>query len=539
MFKLRPYQTRAHELTIKHLADHRASRPIVSAACGAGKSVLIAKLAEHFIETTSGAVVILSSRKEILEQNASKLPGHLVGLFSAGLRKRQLDRRITIASVQSLRGHAKRLPKVSAIIIDECHVFGEAYKTLVDQIVERNPQARVIGYTGTPYLGDANRTHLWMVPDKQRVFTGVCSEISVGELLRDGYLCPLKPYRTEHRLSTEGVNIDNRTGDFQQNQLQAAVDTDDTNDAVIREMIDIVRWDNRCHTLVFCTGVEHARHICEGLKRKGQSAAMIHGGTPSTERADLIASFKRGDLSWLVSVETMTTGFDAPIADSLVFLRPTFSAVLYLQIIGRVMRLHPSKTDSLVIDFTNNTTETFPPVDEIEGNAPKLKSGEAPTKICEECFSIVLAGLKICPTCGFEFQFQQREDGMQFDSNTGLLVSGVIKNEDGSRTYPVERVEYETTVTSKGHPALIARYHSPGRASPVASTYYNLWHHSAAVVRRDSEMWLRRQKYPGGSVPLSAQEALARAEMGALKVPSTVTVRPGSPWPVRFGPAKP
>ena len=198
------------------------------------------------------------------------------------------------------------------------------------------------------------------------------------------------------------------------------------------------------------------------------------------------------------------------------------------------MRLHPHKTDCLVADFTDTSLE-MGPVDEIEGNAPKLKSGEAPTKVCEECFSIVLAGLKICPTCGFEFQFQQREDGMQFDSNTGLLVSGVIKNEDGSRTYPVERVEYEAVTTAKGHPALVARYHSPGRASPVAISYYNLWHHSAGVVRRDSEMWLRRQKNPGGSVPLSAQEAVARAEMGCLKTPRTVTVRPGSPYPIRFG----
>ena len=55
------------------------------------------------------------------------------------------------------------------------------------------------------------------------------------------------------------------------------------------------------------------------------------------------------------------------------------------------------------------------------------------------------------------------------------------------------------------------------------------------MYARDSERWLRRQKNPGGSVPLSAQEALARAEMGALKVPKTVTVRPGSPWPIRFG----
>ena len=56
----------------------------------------------------------------------------------------------------------------------------------------------------------------------------------------------------------------------------------------------------------------------------------------------------------------------------------------------------------------------------------------------------------------------------------------------------------------------------------------------AGAVKRDSERWLRRQRNPGGSVPLSAQEALVRAEMGALKTPRTVTVRPGSPWPIKF-----
>ena len=129
---------------------------------------------------------------------------------------------------------------------------------------------------------------------------------------------------------------------------------------------------------------------------------------------------------------------------------------------------------------------------------------------------------------------EQRDNQQQFDPTTGLLISGVTKNEDGSKTYPVEKVEYELRTTAAGNPALVANYLSPGRRSPVATEYYNLWHHSAGAVKRDSERWLRRQRNPGGSVPLSAQEALVRAEMGALKTPKSVTVRPGSPWPIRF-----
>jgi len=269
------------------------------------------------------------------------------------------------------------------------------------------------------------------------------------------------------------------------------------------------------------------------LRAIGEQAEVVLGDTPSVERERILTRFKAGSLKYLVACEVLLVGFDAPICDGIANLRPSKSALVWVQLLGRGMRLFDGKLDCLVADFTDNAVE-FGPVDEIEGQPPKLKSGEAPTKQCEECFSIVLAGLKFCPVCGFEFTFEARDNAQQFDAATGLLISGVIKNEDGSRTYPVERVEFETRTTAKGDPALVASYHSPGRASPVAISYYNLWHHNAGTVRRDSEMWLRRQKNPGGSVPLSAQEALARAEMGCLRVPKSVTVRPGSPYPIRF-----
>jgi DNA repair protein RadD len=182
------------------------------------------------------------------------------------------------------------------------------------------------------------------------------------------------------------------------------------------------------------------------------------------------------------------------------------------------MRLHPGKDNCLVADFVGNV-ERHGPIDEIEGQAPKLKLGEAPTKMCDECYSLILAGLRICPVCGYEFEFQSKP-GQTYDPDTGLLLSGVVKNEDGSRTYPVERVDYEIRTTKNGAPALVANYLSPHRTTPVATDYYNLWHHNASAAQRDALRWLRRQAREGGSVPLTAQEALARAEMGALRIPA-------------------
>ncbi len=240
-------------------------------------------------------------------------------------------------------------------------------------------------------------------------------------------------------------------------------------------------------------------------------------GSSGTHPEDLVASL---------------VGFDAPAVDGIANLRPTKSGLVWVQLCGRGMRLHPGKDDCLVADFTDTSIE-MGPLDEIEGNAPKLKGGEAPTKICPECFSIILAGLKFCPTCGEEFIFAEHE-GQQFDPNTGLLVSGVIKNDDGTRTYPVSDVQYEVRNTTAGAPALVAKYMSPGRATPVATEFLNLFHHNSNVANREAARWLRRQKFEGGSVPLTAQEALTRAEMGALRTPKSVTVKPGSPWPVRF-----
>lgn len=870
--KLRPYQRRLIDVALKHLFDFPQAVPLIVAPTASGKSVIVAELCVELGKTASGMVLVLTHRRELVEQNAAKLPEHIqVGVYSAGLGKKEL-RRVTVAGFQSIRKQAAKLPKVSYILIDEAHFALTGYKEFIDAVKEKSPEVRVIGLTATPYDGSANRTALHLLPADKRIFTGVGAEVTMGELLRDGYLCPLVPYSPDNKLDTSGVEMDNRTGDFAVGQLQRAVDTDEINGPVAREIAGI--FANRNAVMVFCAGVDHANHIRDALVALGEEAEVVLGDTPAAERERRLIAFKTGKLKYIVACEVLLVGFDAPICDGIANLRPSKSALIWVQLCldseteiltshgwkgpnemrvgdcalaldeisgkgvwspveevihrpmnpgekwveysapranfrvtdqhrmlysaetfsngyeprtgpavemaalkggvrmptavrvdqvgvpltddelyfigmmmtdgtwgrvraeisqserhpeiiekieqtlnnmgvhwvkkaveppsdcakikqrnrrwvyrmpmnftkegvagigyllpylskdlapalfamskhqfetlvsgmfdgdgfkvskcpstnwtprslticsarklvidrlqalgamngytanvrsekngsihfitltdkdwrsvggsgarpqievlpatdemvwcvrtgagtivtrrrgkvtvmgncGRGMRLYDGKINCLMADFTDTSIE-MGPLDEIEGNAPKLKTGEAPTKVCEECYSILLAGLKFCPVCGFEFEFAPHVDGRQFDATTGLLISGVVKNEDGTKTYPVDRVDYEVRTTAKGDPALVAKYMSPGRASAVATDWYNLWHHSAGVVRRDIERWLRRQKNPGGSVPLTAQEALCRAEMGALKVPKSVTIKPGSPFPIRF-----
>lgn len=524
MLTPRPYQQRAADLAIGALDQSETAAPIVAAACGAGKSVIISVIADALMRASmsAGRILVVTHRAELVAQNHDKLPRHLKGsIFSATIGKKDVTGDVIFANIQSIQRQWHKLPRLQAILIDECHVAGKMYAEFIANVRRVSPHVRVVGLTATPYSGSGVWLH--MLPTN-RIFTGISSEVGIGELLSQGHLCPLTPYRTDARLSTEGVRLDVRTGDFAQNQLQAAVDVPE----LVQSCADEIRqiFAERKSVLVFCSGVEHAHHVATAL-----GGAVVTGETPKGERSEIVARFRTGKLKYLCSVDVLTTGFDAPNTDGIANLRPSRSPLIWSQLLGRGMRPHELKSDCVVADFTDNS-EFFPPLDEIEGRPPQNSKGEAPTRVCDGCFNIILACLRKCPHCGMEYEFEEHQ--RRLDPNTGLLISGVVKNPDGSRTYPVDRVEYRRETTNAGDPALVAEYFAPNRITPVATEYYNIWHHKASVAQRDGEKWLRRLAIPGG-IPTNVVEALVRAQFGALKVPSSVTIAPGSIYPIRFG----
>ena len=518
--KLRPYQDHAVTLLLEHLDAYPEATPIGWLPTGAGKSVVAAALASELVAAHKKAVLVVTHRRELVQQNSDKLPRHIHGsIFSAGLGKKDLSGQVIFAGIQSLAKHAHKLPRLGAIIIDEPQWATAGYFEFIEKVREFSPRVRVIGLTATPFTGNGTWLHM---QEKHRLFSGIAAEVSLAELLRDGYLSPLTPYRTGTQLNVSGVDVDRRTGDYAQAAMQAAIDIDDTNARVAAEIVSI--FADRNSVLVFCGGVEHTKHMAEALRQHGETVAVVLGNTPMKERDKLIADFRAGRVKYLCSCEVVLVGFDATNTDGIACLRPTMSPLIWVQLLGRGMRIHPGKEDCLVADFTRNS-EDFPPVDEIEGHPPKEKSGDTPTKMCDECFSLILAGLRICPVCGHEFEFVARE--RQYDPETGLLISGVIKEADGSKWYPVERVEYDSRVTRNGAEAIVASYFSPGRKTRVAEDWYNLFHHTPSVANRDLMKWMKRQ-LAAGPAPMNAREALARAELGGMKEPKMVKVKPGS-----------
>jgi DNA repair protein RadD len=353
-------------------------------------------------------VLMLTHVKELIEQNAEKMrqhwPGAPMGIYSASIGKKQLGEPITFAGIQSIRTKAKQIGHVDLVIIDECHLVNHknegSYRQFLADLKAINPALRVIGLTATPYrLGHG------LITDKPALFDDLIDPVSIEELVFKGYLATLRSKVTRAKLDTSGVH--KRGGEFIESELQAAVDTDDNNQNVVREIIELA--GDRKAWLLFCTGVKHAHHVAEVLRQRGVAAECVTGETPKKERERLLSEFKAGRLRALTNANVLTTGFDYPDIDLIAMLRPTMSASLYVQMAGRGMRVKSHIDHCLVMDFAGVVathgpiTAVHPPKKSGDGN------GETPVKVCDNCGELCAIAVAICPACLTPFPEPERK----------------------------------------------------------------------------------------------------------------------------------
>ncbi len=178
------------------------------------------------------------------------------------------------------------------------------------------------------------------------------------------------------------------------------MNTDSCVSDAVAEIVSMAH--DRKAVLIFCAGVAHAESVMKELRQYSNSVAGVFGDTLPFLREETLADFKAGKLKYLVNVGVLTTGFDAPITDCVVLLRPTNSPGLYYQMVGRGFRLHPEKENCLVLDFAGNI-ERHGPVDMIEVSPIDNPSKEKRGKTCPECREVVATSAVICPACDHHF----------------------------------------------------------------------------------------------------------------------------------------
>lgn len=396
--ELRSYQQAAVDAVWEAIRARKAN-PLLVLPTGSGKSLVIAELCRVAWEQWGGRSIVLCHRKELIQQNAAKiqslLPGADVGLYSAGLRQRETEAPVIVAGIQSVSDLALEFGGRQLVIVDEAHLIspreGSRYQTFFETLRIASPKFRLIGLTATPF-----RTGEGEVTDNG-IFSEISYEAQIEELINAGYLAEVTN-KLATTIDTSGVQV--RNGEFVAGQAERAFMAGNLVSEACGEIV--VKTGGRRSIVVFCCGVDHAYAVTDALSQlSGERVGLVVGDTPALERETTIRDFRAGTLRWLVNVDVLTTGFDAPNIDAIAVLRPTKSAGLFAQMCGRGFRTCEGKQDCLVLDFGGNADRHGCLDDPLYG---RDKGSPQNAKVCEECDALNRPGATNCKACGAEFQ---------------------------------------------------------------------------------------------------------------------------------------
>jgi len=398
----RPYQ-------LKAIADLRASvasgkrAPVLVMPCGMGKTIVAANLILGAVDK-GRKVLFLAPRRELVFQTSEKLTALAIphGIMLAGERPSMMPD-VQVASVQTLfaryfRDHddgafARELPPADLIVVDEAHSNMSAMTT---RILAAYPNAVRIGLTATPARSDGRGLG--------EHYDDMVFGPSVADGTDMGMLVPLR-YFGANKADLSKVRM--QAGDYHQADLGEAMNQPKLVGDVVQN------WLRLCPdrlTVVFAVNRAHAKALQDEFMHAGVSAGYIDGETPNDERHAIFDAMTAGAMRVLCSVDVVSMGWDMPEASCGIIARPTKSIARYLQMVGRIMRIHPLKRDAWVIDHAGAVDELGfaddPQPWSLDGKS-KIQERKAAAKAepnpieCSQCHR-VFKPAKICPGCGHD-----------------------------------------------------------------------------------------------------------------------------------------
>ena len=385
--ELRDYQHEAINAALE--ADARGvRRPAIVLPTGSGKTVIFSAITRaHLDAGKDGSVYVLVHRNELARQAREKLMAWGVPRDAIGTVKAELDewdRPVVVASVATLSraGRLSRVPRsaVGRAIVDECHhATAPGYR----RILEHFEGAHALGVTATMDRGDG----VALGTKRGGVWDEIVYERDVIWMIRRGWLADVEGISVKVE-SLDLSTVRTSAGDYRDGDLDRAMVDSQAPAVVARE------YPARCRrpdgslrpALLFAPGVASAKVFDAHLRAAGVRSGVIHGETPLAERERMIADYESGELDVLCNCMVLTEGFDSPRAEVCILARPTSSAPLYVQIVGRVLRPFPGKERALVLDVTGTAGRfALATLADLGGAAPKPpKPGQSVLEALEE-----------------------------------------------------------------------------------------------------------------------------------------------------------
>jgi len=399
--ELRPYQVYMKNLALT------AKEPfiILGMPTGTGKTRLALNLIQQFDRT-----IFVTPRINLSHQTHSVFGEELgtVGLLQ-GSNSKNLDASHVIANLQTLEARIKKtdggeLPFYDCVIFDEIHYSYDRIKKLIPKL----NYGRVIGLTGTPFEADGTPLE----------GARIIEPFEVNWFIEQGYLSKLKCMQS---VLIDDCKLKKSTGES--GFTQSSIDEVTRDDIFNQGIISATKNKIVGQTIVFAASIIHCEKLAGGYRDAGFKVLTMHSNLDDS--LEQLAKFKAGEAQLLVTVNQVSFGTDLPNTQTIVIARPIGSKSLYRQIVGRVLRTAPDKTEALLLDCGSNVRRLLHPLARVQPPAEREYKAQPKCAECEHPKAPYLFGFKQdfdlitrvykCAVCGAISEAEKELDTVKCD----------------------------------------------------------------------------------------------------------------------------
>lgn len=406
MIEARPYQQQCIDTVWSRLSKDPDILVVLPTA--SGKTIIFTLLLKRCLEMmrlqkrTLKSMVLVNQVK-LVTQTQDKLSdaidGENIGLYCGSLGDYNSGSEITVGSINSIE---KITPFIHLLIIDECHNAENSatYQNFIIRLRKANPNIKIVRFTATPYTAQTGYIY-----GKDKDIKRISYRKTLKEMIAMNFI--VEPIFQATKEAFDTSKLRKRRGEFVLKDLEKLSKDKEKISAQVSDALS--RLSGRNKIVWSCTCIEHAEDVQQEIS-KYEPATTIHSKLKRAEQRLNIQEFENGSVRHITSVTMVSEGYDYAAIDAIVCMRPTRSPVLYVQLIGRGLRLFPGKKNCLFLDF-GDVVESLGHPNNPAVNDPNKKANKAEKQavICPACEHFIFLPASCCKECGYEFYKEEQK----------------------------------------------------------------------------------------------------------------------------------
>jgi|TARA_R110002033_G_scaffold102305_2_gene150260 superfamily II DNA or RNA helicase len=333
---------------LQHLRDKKQTKALVLAATGTGKTYLAAFDVKAY---EPKRVLFIVHRENILIKAKSSfekiIPNKTMGLYTGN--KKELDKEYLFTTIQTMSSNYENFSKeeFDYMIVDEAHhITSPSYEKVCSYFRAKF----LLGLTATPNRSDEG--NIYEVFDEN-----IACDIRLNDALEYSLISPFHYYGISDIESIDYENIDI----LNIAQLSKALMVNKRVDYILEKMNFYSYEGKKRKALAFCASKEHANFMADEFTKRGIKSVSLTSGDSIEKREEYIKNLEDDshDLEVICSVDIFNEGIDIPSINSVLFLRPTNSSIVFVQQLGRGLRKHKNKEFVTILDFIGNHNRAY------------------------------------------------------------------------------------------------------------------------------------------------------------------------------------